>query len=136
MRRLIACGLSGCAALMAGTVIVAAPGQDRPGQPTQARVWIENRSNSEAVPVNLVNDSSNTPLRVQVTGSPAVTIGGSITLPTRAVRQNWEYQVVAVPFGQDPTTTLQPLGLQGWEATGSQLPAANGGVLLVLKRPQ
>jgi hypothetical protein len=136
MRKTVVYLLSGCVVLMAGVAILAAPGQDRPGQPTQARVWIENRGSGQAVPVSIENDSLNTPLRVQLTGSPAVTVGGSIVLPTRSVRQNWEYQVLTVPFGQDPTARLEPLGLQGWEATGSQFASPDGGVLLLLKRPQ
>ena len=135
MRAIVACGLFGCALLMAGAAIVAAPGQDRPGQLTQARMFIENRGSGQAIPVTLENDSLGRPPRVEVTGTPAVTIGGSIVLPARAARQAWEYQVLRIPFGQDPTATLAPLGLQGWEATG-QLPSTDGGVLLLLKRPQ
>lgn len=135
MRRIVVCGLCGCALLMAGVAIVAAPGQDRPGQLTQARVWIENRGSGQAIPVSIEADALSTPLRVQMAGSPAVTIGGSVVLPTRAVRQGWEYQVLRIPYGQDPTATLAPLGLQGWEATG-HLPSADGGALLLLKRPQ
>ena len=136
MRTTLAYLLCGISLLMAGNAMLAAPGQDRPGQPTQARVWIENRGSGQAVPVSIENDSLNTPLRVQVTGSPAVTVGGSIVLPTRVVRQAWEYQVLSVPFGQNPTALLEPLGLQGWEVTGSQLASADGGTLLLLKRPQ
>jgi len=44
-------------ALAAGaSVMVAAPGQTRqPGQMTQARVWVQNRGRSEAVPMELSN---------------------------------------------------------------------------------
>jgi hypothetical protein len=125
-----------CAAIaIASAAAVAAPGQDRPGQPTQARVFIENRANSgQAIPVSLERESLDAPIRVQVTGSPAVTIGGSIALPTRAVRQNWEYQTVTVPAGQDPAAVLAPLGRDAWEAT-AQLATGDGSTRLLLKRP-
>ncbi|MGB7219034.1 MAG: hypothetical protein WBD07_09510 [Vicinamibacterales bacterium] len=135
MRTTIAYLLAGCAVLMAGTAMLAAPGQDRPGQLTQSRMFIENRGSDQAVPVSIENDSLRAPLRVQIAGAPPVTIGGSIVLPTRTVRQAWEYQTLRVAFGQDPSAMLEPLGLQGWEATG-QLPSADGGALLLLKRPQ
>lgn len=135
MRRTVIFFAVACALAAVGTALLAAPGQDRPGQLTQSRMFIENRGSDQAVPVSLENDSLRTPLRVQIAGSPPVTIGGSIVLPTRNVRQAWEYQTLRVAFGQDPSAMLEPLGLQGWETTG-QLPGADGGALLLLKRPQ
>jgi len=135
MRRTVIVVAGACALAAVGTTILAAPGQDRPGQLTQARMFVENRGSDQAVPVSIENNSLNTPISVQVAGSPPVTIGGSIVLPTRAVRQAWEYQAIRILFGQDPTAMLAPFGLQGWEVTG-QLPSADGGTLLLLKRVQ
>jgi hypothetical protein len=123
------------AGVFVAAAAVAAPGQDRPGQMTQARVFIENRGVGQAIPVSLEGESLSAPIRVQVTGSPAVTIGGSIALPTRAVRQNWEYQAVRVPAGQDVAAALLPLGRDGWELTSAQMSANDSTTLLMLKRP-
>jgi len=37
-----------------------------PGQPTRANVWIQNRGDMEAVPVNIENVSTQSALRVEV----------------------------------------------------------------------
>jgi hypothetical protein len=129
MRRTVIFVAGACALAAVGTTILAAPGQDRPGQLTQARTLIDNRGRGQAIPVSIENESLDRPLRVQVVESPAA-------LPTRAVRQGWEYQTVRVPFGQDPTATLAPLGLQGWEATGNQFGNPDGSALLLMRRPQ
>ena len=67
MRKVLVC--LAATVVLAGVAAVAAPGQDRPGQPTQARVWIENRGGSQAIPVTLEGDSLNAPLRVHVDGA-------------------------------------------------------------------
>ena len=134
MREAIVSLLITGAIVTGGAAILAAPAQDRPGQVTPARVWIENRDRSQAIPVIIEGDSSDTPLRVQVSGTSTVAISSSITLPVRAVRQGWEYLTLNVPTGQDPIGLLAPLGALGWEATGIQTTGQNGSVLL-LKRP-
>lgn len=111
--------------VFAAAAIVAATGQERaqaPGQPTQARVWIQNRGPSERVPV-------------EITGTPRVQIAETPTVQARAVQQQWQYQTLTIEPGADPTTRLNAAGQQGWETTGLQLPSA-GGTLVVLKRPR
>ena len=110
--------------------MLAAPGQDRtdrPGQSTQARVFVENRARSEAVPVILQEVTTPMPVSVQVTGTP--------TVQARLVRQPWEYRTVNIPLGQDVTSVLSVVGAEGWEITGVQVPGPSGD-LLVLKRPR
>ena len=54
------------AALVAGSTMRAAPDQVRPGEMTEAKVWIQNRSRAQAIPVDLRNVDLEAPLRVQV----------------------------------------------------------------------
>jgi hypothetical protein len=66
--------------LTCGAVMLADSSQDRtqqPGQPTQAKVWIQNRGEAEAVPVNIRNDSSAPPLSVQVMGVPTAALNAA-----------------------------------------------------------
>jgi hypothetical protein len=112
----------GCAWLVAG--------QDRPGMPTQARVWIENRRSDEAVPVMVISRPSDPPTRVELV------TGGSAIVRTRRAPDAWDYQTVVVPANQQAATALSEAGREGWEVTGVQFPAANNTVVLLLKRPR
>jgi hypothetical protein len=127
-----------CLLLAVGAALRATAAQDRtaqPGQPTQARVWIENRSAAEAIPVRIEDIAGEAPpLRVQIVGTPTVANG----LPNAligAARQQWEYQNLSIPTGQDPTALLNRAGAEGWEATGLAVPA-DGASLVVMKRPR
>jgi hypothetical protein len=138
MTKTLACVLSTCVVLAAGAVIRGRAAQDgtaQPGQPTQARVWVQNRGDAEAVPVTIQAMAVEVPpLRVQVVGPPMVAIGAP-NGQARAVRQPWEYQNVTIPSGQDPAATLNAAGADGWEATGVAIPV-QGGILVVTKRPR
>ncbi len=121
--------------LVAG-VGFAASAQDRtaqPGQPTQARVWVENRDQSEAVPVSIVR--SNAPVPVQVAGPSVVTTGPESLVTARVARQVWEYREVRVAAGQDLVGALTTAGQDGWEATGIALQSA-GQTMIIVKRPR
>jgi hypothetical protein len=122
--------------LLVGGAALAASAQDRtalPGQPTQARVWIQNREASEAVPVTFV--SSGAPVPVQFTGTPVVTTGPESVVTARAARQVWEYRDVRAAAGPDLVAALTAAGQDGWEATGIALQSA-GQTVIVLKRPR
>ena len=138
MNKTVACGILACLPLAAGFAVHPTSAQDRtaqPGQPTQGKVWIQNRGDAESVPVTIQNMAHEAPtLRVQVIGTPTVTIGNA-SLQVRATRQPWEYRNVTVPSGQDPVTLLNAAGTDGWEVTGVAVPAP-GGTLVVLKRPR
>jgi len=138
MTKTLACVLSTCVALAGSAVIRARASQDgtaQPGQPTQARVWIQNRGDTEAVPVSIQTMASEAPpLRVQIIGTPIVTMGVP-NAQARAVRQPWEYQNVTIPSGQDPAAILNAAGADGWEASGVAVPV-QGGTLVVMKRPR
>jgi hypothetical protein len=133
LRVLIACLL-----LAGGAAIHVSALQDRtpqPGQPTQAKVWIQNRGDTEAVPVSIQTMSSEAPpLRVQVIGTPPLTTGAQGGL-IRAARQPWEYEDVTIPSGHEPSDVLNAAGADGWEATGVAV-SVQGGTLVVLKRPR
>jgi hypothetical protein len=116
-----------------GLAVVAAPDQARPGEPTKARVWIENRGRTEAVPVDLRDANIEVPLRVQVTnGDPQ---RPSPPVPVRSTLHPWEYRTVTLRAADDPARVLNPEGLVGWETTGITWPAADGTTLL-MKRPR
>jgi hypothetical protein len=144
MRTGLALAAFGGIVLTAGGAMLATPGtksragregQDRPGQITQAKVWIENRGRSEAVPVILQDVMTPTPIGVQVTGTPTVAIAPATIVQARLVRQPWEYRTVNIPAGQDAANLLSAAGADGWEATGIQLSNPSGGAV-VLKRPR
>jgi hypothetical protein len=123
------------ALLVAGTAPLAAPEQSYPGQPTQARVWIENRGSGEAVPVSVQAISGDATMKVQVVGTPSVAISAAPLLDTRRAKQTWEYQRVLATSDDDPTVELNRLGREGWE-TALQYGTARGGVVVILKRPR
>lgn len=138
MNKTLACALLACALLAGGAAIWGASAQDRtqqPGQPTQARVWIQNRGNTEAVPVSIQDVASESPLRVQVAGTPTVTTGSGSVVQARVARQAWEYRDVSITAGQDPAAVLNGAGVDGWEAIGLAFPSA-GGTVVLMKRPK
>jgi hypothetical protein len=137
MKRTLVGVLSACALLAGGTAVQRASAQDgtqTPGQPTRANVWIQNRGGLEAVPVRIEDVGTESPLRVEVAGTPRVTLDPGSVLAVRATRQSWEYRAVSVATGQDPSPALNTAGADGWETTGVAFPAA-GGTLILLKRP-
>ena len=130
-----AAGWLAAVVLVAG-VAFAASAQDRtaqPGQPTQARVWIQNRGQFEAVPVSIV--PSGTPVPVQITEASVVTTGPQSIVTARAARQVWEYRDVRVAEGQDLVVALTAVGQDGWEATGVSFQSA-GQTVVIVKRPR
>jgi hypothetical protein len=121
-----------------GTALGIASAQDRtqqPGQPTQARVWIQNQGDAEAVPVRIRGVASDSPLRVQVSGTPTVTTGPGSVVQARLTRQPWEYRTVRIAAGQDLATVLNTAGADGWEATSVTSPIA-GETAVLMKRPK
>ena len=138
MRRVLAIGALSGVVLIASGAMLASPGQagqDRPGQISQAKVWVENRGRNEAVPVILQEVMTPTPLGVQVIGTPAVTIAPATTVQARLVRQQWEYRTINTPSGPDAANVLSAAGADGWETTGIVL-TSQAGSPIVLKRPR
>ena len=133
MLRKIAPFLVAGVAFVAGAAIIPAAQQNRPGDVTPPRVWIENRSASDAIPV-VVEDAAK-PMLVQLAATPSVHIESAATIPTRAVREPWEYRTLSVPSGQDAAGLLAAPGNDGWEAV-AVLPSTQAGAVLLLKRPR
>jgi hypothetical protein len=122
-------------ALSAGSAILAAP-QVRPGEMTQARVWVENRGSAEAVPTIIESMSVDArPLRVQVIGTPAVALIPSTVVQARLARQAWEHRLLTIPAGQDLAVALSKTDADGWEAVGFQM-TPQGSTAVLLKRPR
>jgi hypothetical protein len=134
MQKLLVIGLG--IAVTLGGVWIAAAGQDRPGMPTQARVWIENRRSDEAVPVTvtqpvtILHRATDPPQRVELVNAT------SAIVRTRRAPDAWDYQTVVVPASQQAAAALADAGREGWEVTGVQFPAPNNSVVLLLKRPR
>jgi hypothetical protein len=126
----LACVVTAAVVLVAASAIVAGQYQpgDRPGTIWPAKVWIQNRDRSEAVPVSIQEIAP-----VEVIGG--VMIAPSTVVQSRLVRQPWEYSVVPVPKGSDAAVVLSRAGQDGWEATGVQLPFGDG-ISLLMKRPR
>src|SRR5262245_48879957 len=135
MKGMIVAAVSLCA-VVAGSRMLAAPGQAtaRPGDPTQARVFIENRSDSEAIPVTLENFGDARPLKVDVWGTPTVTVAPTTTVRVAATRQLWEYRLLPLPAGAEAESALRQAGNDSWEAVSMQQGA--GGLVALLKRPR
>ena len=119
--------LYACLGICIGAGSLALSAQDRPGIPTQARVWIENRATAEAVPVRLIQEGQ-PPQQVDV-------VNARSTFQIRATRQLWDYRVSQVPATQDLATALQRQGDEGWELTSVE-PQAAGAVAAIFKRPR
>jgi len=116
------------AVVTAGAVALYARGQtQRPGDMTQARVWVQNRP-EEPVPVVVQRT-------VETSRVNLVAIDPSVTLPTRAVVQGWAYQSISIPSSAVPETALQQAGNAGWEAVGI-LQSGPTGFTVLLKRPR
>jgi hypothetical protein len=121
-----------CLALTAGTVMLAARGQNsRPGEIGANHVLVDNPS-EQAIPVVLQQRPD--PLRVQVVGTTTVRVDPTSAVGIRTVRQPWEYRSIAFATGQDPMAALATAGLDGWEAVGFQ--SSQAGVAVLLKRPR
>jgi hypothetical protein len=136
--RTVAMFLLAAALVAAGAAMRAAPNQSRPGEMTDARVWIQNRNRADAVAVNLRASDIETPLRVFVsnaeTNPHTVRVAGAVR--TQPLRQEWEYETVVVAHETNPLQALRPLGVAGWETTGISWPGAQGTTMLLLKRPR
>ncbi len=97
----------------------------RPGEPTQARVWVENRGRNEAIPV--VVDSIASPVTVHLDSMSSV--------QSFAGRQTWEYRSIPLQAGADMARGLGAAGGEGWEAVGV-LQSGPTGATVLLKRPR
>ena len=138
MNRMLVGGIL-AAGIVAAAATINTMAQDRtvfPGQPTQARIVIQNQGPTEAIPVSLEAVSADVqPLRVQLAGNSTVVLTPESVVRARPVAQPWEYETIRVPSGQDPAASLNAAGANGWEATGVALPT-QGGTLVVMKRPR
>jgi len=137
MRNIVISAVAVTALITGGSAMLAAPEQQTaqfPGQMTEARVTVQNRSKSDAVAVTLMDAAADLPpLSVRLVNPPNVATAEPLRV--RAVQQPWEYQVVPVPAAPNAMNTLANLGNQGWEVTGG-FNAANGAAMLLLKRPR
>jgi len=85
MKRTIAVALGGALWAGAGTVAT----QPRPGEPTQARVWVQNRQMDERIPVSVREIGQDVVLRTQVASLPPLTLAPGTVVPTRFAAQTW-----------------------------------------------
>lgn len=136
MNRTISYGVAACLLVAGGAMAVAVTAQDstqQPGQPTQARMWIQNRGEAEAVPVSIQNALQ--PLRVELTTVPTVMIAADSVVQARATRQQWEYRDIRIPAGQSPAAVLNAAGADGWETAGVAI-TDQAATVVVMKRPR
>jgi hypothetical protein len=109
-----------------GGIVLLARGQSttRPGEPTLARVWVENRAPSDALPV--IVESVATPVTTHLdTTSTVQTVTG---------RQMWDYRTVALSNAANGSS-LGAVGMEGWEAVGVVQSGPTGATIL-FKRPR
>jgi hypothetical protein len=125
------------ALLVAGASAVSAPGQyptARPGDIPRPDVWIMNRGNSEAIPVDLRETNLGRPLGIRVLNGER----DSSIPPMRvtAAQTTWEYRTTTVKPDDQLARTMSALGAEGWETTGIAWPGGDAGTTLLLKRPR
>jgi len=125
-RRIAALLLFVTIACVAGAGILRARGQAtaRPGDPTQAHVWVDNRNPNEAIPVIVEGLPSPVPVRLEA----------QTVVRTMAVPQNWEYRTVQLQAASNGSA-LGAVGNDGWEAVGVLRADASGATIL-FKRPR
>src|SRR5689334_12533078 len=86
-----------------GSAMLAAPGQQttlRPGQMTEARVWVQNRAQSEAVPISIQDAAANlAPLRVRIVNAQGPAPAGDEPVRVVLSRQRWSYRTVVLQAG-------------------------------------
>ena len=111
---------------VAGVTALAARGQStqRPGEPTLARVWVENRAAGDAVPV--IVESIATPVTTH--------LDSTSTVQTVAARQVWQYRSVPLPAAAQGDA-LNGIGMDGWEAVGV-LQSNPSSSTILFKRPR
>jgi hypothetical protein len=118
----VAVGVAVAAAVAHPAVMTA--GQDnRPGQPTIARMYVLNQGHTEAIPVVLHRGDIRQPVEL-----PPDTM-----VVTRPTRVGWEYRQFSVEPGEDPVSALNKAGLDGWELVGA-IGGGNARATFVLKR--
>ena len=122
--RRIAVGFFLVLVCIAGVDLLWARGQSRPGEMTQARVWVENRAQNEAIPVVVTNVVTPITAHLDTTS----------TVRTVAGRQMWQYRTVQLPTGATGGT-LDPVGMDGWEAVGL-IQSGPMGATILFKRPR
>jgi hypothetical protein len=127
---------SALALVVAGTSILAAPSQTAtPGQMTQARVWVQNRGRSEALPVDVREVNLDAPLRVHVTnGDPQYAATNPVQV--HEVRRVWDYETIVIPADAQANmaSLLNSRGANGWETTGLATVNTEGATTMLLKR--
>ena len=106
----------------------------RPGM-AEARVWINNRSRDEAIPVTFLGGDPKVPMPVTVQGVTSVSVSGLVEARTAATKQAWEYRSISAAADQELSAALNGPGNDGWEAVGvtSQ---PGGKITVLLKRPR
>jgi hypothetical protein len=118
----------------AGAASIASSDQQvtsRPGEMTENRVWVENRSAGEAVAVNLQAASLQSPLKVNVVAPDGSPIVG---LRVQMSASQWDYRTLTVTSPEDAARALGQAGSEGWETTGIAWPLGTS-TRLLMKRP-
>lgn len=112
-----------------GAAALAARGQatQRPGEPTQAQVFVQNRSASDAIPVVVHSIAGVSYVRV-------AGIESNVVVPTKAAPQGWEYRMVPLQANANGGA-LAGVGNEGWEAVGI-LQSNPTGATILFKRPR
>jgi hypothetical protein len=125
--------MAAATAAVAAMGIVAAAQQttSRPGDMTDARVWVQNRTPADAVAVSVTDVTSKRPVSVHVTNGDA---GDTLVVQSRAARQLWDYETITASR-TELAAALSARGAAGWEAVGVLSSTAEESTIL-LKRPR
>lgn len=132
MKRTLLVLVAGVVLGAAGLTGLAAGQENMPGASTVARVFMINRSQAEAIPVNV--HSSGDVLPVTVMNAPPATLAPNAVVGARRVPQAWEYQQLRIGANEDAAAALNAAGTQGWEAIATT--PAGAVAIWTLKRPR
>src|SRR5919198_880738 len=107
------------AVLIATAVALVAAAQTiRPGQMTEARVWVQNRGRSEAIPIDMREVNIERPLKVEVVNGLFGEQYAREPVSVRITRSQWEYKTIVVNDAAEAVRLLNAEGQAGWETTG------------------
>ena len=135
MSRILSCSVVACLLIAGGAAAIARSPQDStavPGQPTQARVWIQNRGEAEAIPVSIheaARAARGACRRADGNGCARNGIAGARCPPAVG------YRAVRLVAGQNSDAALNAAGDDGWETTGIAIPD-QAATVVIMKRPR
>lgn len=110
--------------------------QQAAGSVLPGKFYILNKDRAEAVPVTVLDMSSESVQALSQNLSQAISQALLRAQPVRSTQQVWEYRQIVIGPTEDRVAALTAPGLQGWETTSITSTDAKGALTILLKRPR